>query len=119
MRFLLLRWLIAAIAIGLTAWLMPGVEIAGGILSLFFIALIFGLVNAIVRPIITLLTCPFIILTMGLFLLIINTLMFQLTAWLTPALSVTGFWAAFWASLVISIISAGLNSLVHNDKEKK
>ena len=118
MRFLLIRWLIAAIAIGLTAWLMPGVEITGGILSLLFIALVFGLVNAIVRPIVTLLTCPFVILTLGLFLLIINTLMFQLTAWLTPALSVAGFWAAFWASLVVSIISAVLNSFVHDDKKK-
>lgn len=110
--YLLIRWAIMAISIGVTAWLMPGLTVNGGLLSLFVIALIFGLVNAIVKPIIALLTCPLVLLTLGLFLLVINAGMLLLTAWFTPYLTVNGFWPAFWASIIISIISAVLSMFV-------
>ena len=115
MRFLLLRWLINAIAIGVTTWLMPGIEVSGGILGLVIVAAVFGLVNAIVRPIIMFFTCPLIVLTLGLFVLIINALMLSLTAWLTPLLSVSGFWTTIFASIIISIISALLSTFLHDD----
>ena len=117
MRYLLLRWLILTAAIGLTFWIMQdrGITVDGGVAAMFGIAALYGLINAIVRPIVTLLTCPLVILTLGLFMLVINTLMLMLTAWLVPGFSVSGFWPAFWASLIISIVSAVLTSLLHDD----
>ena len=116
MRYLILRWVILAVAIGVTAWLLPGLQVSGGLWGLIIVAAVFGLVNAVVRPIVALFTCPLIILTLGLFLLVINALMLSLTAWLTPFLSVSGFWTTFFASLIISIISAVLATLLHDDE---
>jgi putative membrane protein len=115
MRNLLIRWFILTLAIGVTARFMPGVRVEGDLQNLLIIALVFGLVNAFVRPILSLLSCGLIILTLGLFTLVINTAMFLLTAQLMPALKVEGFWAAFWASLVISLITAILSSLIDRD----
>jgi putative membrane protein len=115
MRYLLVRWLILAVAVGVTAWLMPGFQVRGGLLGLVVFAGVLALVNAIIRPIITLLTCPLIILTLGLFTLVINALLLSLAAWLVPAVSLDGFWTALFASLIISIISAILNAFVHED----
>lgn len=116
MRFLLIRWLILAVAIGITTWLMPGVQVQGNFwVNLIIIAAVYGLVNAIIRPIVEILTCPLIILTLGLFTLVINALMLLLTDWLLPnILTVDGFWTAFWAALVISIISGLLSLFVHD-----
>lgn len=117
MRYLFIRWIINAVAIGLTAWLMPRVHIEGNILlNLILISAIFGLVNAIIRPIILFFTCPLIILTLGLFTLVINALMLSLTAWLVPTFSIDGFWTTFFASLIISIISAVLGLFLHDER---
>ena len=114
------RWAILAVAIGLTAWILPGVTIHGTgtdyFVNLFLVAAVFGLINAIIRPIVKLLTCPLIILTLGLFTLVINALMLSLTDWLLPEiLTVDGFWTTFFAALVISIISGVLNLFVKDD----
>lgn len=114
------RWIILTIAIAATAYLIPGVTVTGGIVGMIVVAAIFGLVNAFVRPILKLLTCPLIALTLGLFTLVINTLMFWLTAQLsaqvsTGVLHVDSFWTAFLASIVVSIISAVLNIFVSDD----
>ncbi len=117
MRYLLIRWFFLAIAIGITTWLMPGVQIHGNFwLNLIIIAFVYGLVNAIVRPIVQLLTCPLIMLTLGLFTLVINALMLSLTNWLLPTiLTVDGFWTTFFAALIISIISGLLGVFLHDD----
>lgn len=120
MRYLFLRWVILAIAIALTAWLFPGVTIHGEggqlVLNLLIVAAVFGLINAIIRPIVMLLTCPLVILTLGLFMLVINALMLSLTDWLLPnILTVDGFWTTFFAALVISIISGLLGIFVHDE----
>jgi putative membrane protein len=119
---LFLRWLFLAIAIGLTAWLMPGVMVQGAagtpawFINLFMIAAVFGLVNAIIRPIVMLLTCPLVMLTFGLFTLVINALMLSLTNWLLPnILTVDGFWTTFFAALIIAIISGLLNLFIKDD----
>ena len=117
MRYTLIRWAILTVAIGITASLYSGISITGGIGSLIFVAAIFGLVNAFVRPILAFLTCPLIILTLGLFTLIINAAMLLITDRLSSALTVTDFWAAFWASLIISIISAILTLFVGDKKD--
>ncbi len=116
MRYLIIRWIILAVAIAFTAWLMPGVQIHGNYwVNLFIISAVFGLVNAIIRPVIFLLTCPLIILTLGLFTLVINALMLSLTAWLLPGMfTVSGFWTTFFAALIISIVSGLLSAFVYD-----
>lgn len=116
-KYVLVRWGILAAAIAATAWLMPGVMVHGEgtnwFINLFIVSAVLGLVNAIVRPIITLLTCPLVILTLGLFLLVINAMMLSLTSWLLPTiLTVDGFWTTLFASVVISIVSGLLNMFV-------
>jgi putative membrane protein len=116
MPYLLLRWLILAIAIGLTAWLLPGIEVSGGLTGLIIAAAVLGLVNAIIRPIVSFFTCPLIILTLGVFILVINALMLALTSWLIPdILPVSGFWTTLFASLIISVISGILTAFLHDD----
>ncbi len=116
---LLLRWAINTIAIWAAIQLVPGIEHSGSAANLILIALVFGLVNALVRPFLKLLTCPLIILTLGLFILVVNALMLGLTGWLMPSLTVNGFWPAFLGAIVISIVSSLLSVLIKDDKEKK
>jgi len=122
-RKLLLRWLINGVALYLAAELVRGINVRGGWLALAIMALIFGLVNALIRPILKLLTCPLIILTLGLFTLVINALMLMLASWLGRQVGlgfyVAGFWPAFWGALVISVVSFGLNLLIEDEDEKK
>src|SRR5579875_1060026 len=103
MRFVL-RWLINAVALWVVAYLVPGVTVMGwGGLALA--ALILGLVNAIIRPILLLVSLPLEILTLGLFALVVNALCFWFVAWLHVGLVVSGFWAAFWGALILWIVS--------------
>ena len=111
---LILRIFINAVAIWLTSLLLSGFSFAGSVINLILVAIIFGLVNALVRPIVKLLTLPINILTLGLFTLVINALMLMLTAWFSGALSLEGgifasFFTAFIAAIVISIISTILS----------
>ncbi len=121
MRHLLLRWIINAIALAVAATLVSGIHVDGGWLVLALVALIFGLVNALIRPVVTLLTCPLIILTLGLFTLVINAVMLLLASWIAGLLGigfmVDGFWPAFWGGLVISIVSFVLSLVVHEGHE--
>ncbi len=117
MRSLILRLIINAIALFVAARLVPGIAFTeGDWVTILFVALIFGVVNALVAPVIKLLTCPLILLTLGLFTFIINALMLLLTAWLSRLLKlgfvVDGFGAAFWGAVVISIVSFLLSWLV-------
>ncbi len=121
MRHLLLRWIINAIALAVAATLVSGIHVDGGWLVLALVALIFGLVNALIRPLVTLLTCPLIILTLGLFTLVINAAMLLLASGIAGMLgigfTVDGFWPAFWGGLVISIVSFILSLVVHEGHE--
>ncbi|HMR67557.1 MAG TPA: phage holin family protein [Anaerolineae bacterium] len=117
MIYILIRWAILAIAIGVTAWLLPGMTIQGNFwVSLIIISAVYGLVNAIIRPIIMFLSCPLIILTLGLFTLIANALMLSLTNWFLPNLLTIDsfFWTTVIASLIISIVSGFLNVFVYS-----
>ena len=106
---LLLRWITAAVGVGLAAYLVPGIHADGEILTLLGVALILGLVNALVRPLLVWLACGVIAVTLGLFIFVINALMLMLTAWLAGGLGlafqVDGFVPALLGSLVISVIS--------------
>ncbi len=121
---LLLRWLINGVALYVAAELVRGIDVIGGWLALAVMAIIFGLVNALIRPILKFLTCPLIMLTLGLFTLVINALMLQLASWLGRQLGlgfyVAGFWPAFWGALVISVVSFVLTMLIRDeDKDRK
>lgn len=120
MRFLI-RLLINAAALWVAARLIPGISYEGDWLTLVLIALVFGLLNAFVRPILGLLTCPLQILTLGLFTLVLNAIMLLLTSAVSNALGlrfdVAGFWPALLGSIVISVVSIALSALVRDERE--
>ena len=101
----LLTWLATAISLIITAFFVPGFEIVS-FSSAIAGAAVFGLVNAIVKPLLVLLTLPLTILTLGLFLLVVNAIAFGLVGYLTPGLYVTGFFPAIFGSIVLTVISS-------------
>jgi putative membrane protein len=113
-------WLALAVAIGLTAWLLPGVEINGGFGSLLVIAAAFGLVNALLGTIVKLLTMPLTVVTLGLFALVVNALMLQITDWWLDRLDVDGFLTSLVATILISLFSTVIQvfTLGRADDEK-
>ena len=108
---LIIRWLLNALALIAVASLIPGIEISGLYIALI-VALVLGLVNAVLRPLLILLTLPITILTLGLFTLIINGLLFWFVSSFIKGFEVSGFWAAFFGALVMSIFSALINHFV-------
>jgi putative membrane protein len=112
----LVRLLINAAALWVAIHIVPGIAYQGSWMSLFLVALVFGVLNASVRPLLKLLTFPLLILTLGLFTFVINAFMLRLTGWISERLNlgfhVTGFWPAFWGGLVISIVSLTLSLFV-------
>ena len=120
---LVIRWLIAALALFLAAWIVPGIQVAPSAWWVYAVmAVILGLVNALIRPLLKLLSCGLIILTLGLFTLVINAL----TLWLSSSIAVhwfhvdfyvRGFWSAFWGALIVSIATVIMSALF-KDKEK-
>jgi putative membrane protein len=122
MRFLL-RLLINAAALWVATRIVPGVSHSGSGLSLLGVALVFGLLNALVRPILTLLSCPLLILTLGLFTLIINAVILLLTSAVSESFGigfhVDGFAAAFVGALVVSIVSILLSIFIRDPSEDR
>jgi putative membrane protein len=124
MTKLILRWAIIAVAVWVAILIVPGIQanpsdwatIAG-------MALILGLLNALIRPVLKLLSCPLILLTLGLFTLVLNALVFWLAGWLGATfglgITIANFWAAFLGALVVSIVSAVLNVFLQDDREKR
>ncbi|HEX5726994.1 MAG TPA: phage holin family protein [Longimicrobiaceae bacterium] len=116
---LLLRWAAAAAGVWLAAYLVPGIRVDGGIITLLVVALILGLVNALVRPLLKALACGVIVLTLGLFLFVINALMLLLTAYLAREFGygfhVDGFVPALLGSIVISLVTWAVSALFSGD----
>ena len=113
LRAILLRWIIVAVAFAVTAWLIDGMTITGGILDYAWLALLFGIVNALIGTILRILTLPFMILTLGLFSIVVNALVLTITDSLSSSLSIDDvFWTAIWAALVLSIVSIVLEVLM-------
>ena len=114
---LILRIVINAVAIWLTTLLMAGFSFSGSLVSLLGVGVVFGLVNALIRPLVRLLTLPVTLVTLGLFSLVINALMLMLTTWLSDSLSLTGglfqnFLTALGGAILNSIISTVLSWLL-------
>lgn len=115
-RPILLHWVLNAAALWAAASVVPGLEFNGGPGRLLMVAAVFGIVNSTLRPLLTILTCPLIVLTLGLFTLVINALMLLVTGWLSESwnlgFTVMGFGSAFWGGLVVGLVSMILAMLL-------
>jgi len=113
MRSVLLHWLFNAVALWVAAYLLTGLDFNGTALQLILVAAVFGVVNSLLRPLLTVLTCPLIVLTLGLFTLVINAILLLVTGWLSArwnlGFTVAGFWPAFWGGLVVGLVSLALS----------
>jgi putative membrane protein len=125
MKFIL-RWAVNTVALYVAIVLLPkNILYQGNWIDIIWLALIFGLVNAILRPPFKALSCLLIILTLGLFTLVINALLFALTGWIGShwhigfTLAAPWLWSAFLGSLVTTIISGILNGLLRDDRKRK
>ena len=120
---LILRWLVASVALVVAAWLVPGIRVRpDGFFTFAVMAVILGGVNAIVRPVLKLLSCPLIILTLGLFILIINGVTLYLASAIAVDVFHVGFYvdsfgAAFFGALIVSIVSVILNAVVREEEK--
>jgi putative membrane protein len=120
MRFLL-RLLITAVSLWAAVHFVPGITYAGPMYGLLVVAVIFGLVNAVIRPILAALTCPLVFLTLGLFIFVLNAIMLLLTSWLARMAGfdfhVSGIIAAIIGALIVGLTSAILNIFVPDDEK--
>ena len=112
----LVRTLVNAAALWVATRIVPGVTYSGDIVPFLGVAIIFGIINAFIRPVAKVLTFPIIIVTLGIFALVVNGLMLWLTSSISETLGlrfvVRGFWPAFWGALVVSLVSTALSLLV-------
>ena len=121
---LIIRWVVIALALFAAAYLVPGIRVADPNAWTVYavMAVVLGLVNAVVRPILSLLSCPFIILTLGVFILVINAASFLLAARIAEALGVgffvDNFWSALLGSLVVSVVSIFFNVFLKEPSKK-
>jgi putative membrane protein len=110
---LLIRWALIAVAFALTAWIVSGMEVTGGFWAYVWIALLFGIVNALLGTILRILTFPLIVLTLGLFALIVNAIVLSVTDAITDNLTIDDFfWTTILAALVLAIVTVVLDVLV-------
>ncbi|MEU8334245.1 phage holin family protein [Micromonospora tulbaghiae] len=124
----LIRLAITAVALWIATLIVPGVEVSGrntgnNVLTLVVVALVFGVVNAVLKPLIKVLGCVFYLLTLGLFALVVNALLFLLTDWIAGVLKlpfhVDGFWAAFWGAIVVAVVSWLISVVVPDRLENR
>jgi putative membrane protein len=111
MQRLLIRVLLNALALVVAAWLLPGVQLTGFGAALIA-GIVLGFVNAIIRPVLVILTLPFTLITLGLFIFIVNAICLAVTAWLVPGFSIAGFGSALGGALVVSFVSWVVSALV-------
>ena len=109
---LIIRWLVAALAIGVAAWLLPGIRVEGSNawLAVIIVAVILGFVNAIIRPILVLLSCGCVVASLGLFMLVINGVTLWIASWISVnwfniGFYVDGLWPAIFGAIVISVVT--------------
>jgi putative membrane protein len=115
MKRFLIHWLVIALALWVTAYILPGVHIESN-QALAIAAIVLGLVNALVRPILTILTLPITILTLGLFYLLVNGFTFLLASKIVPGFGVSSYWWAVLGALIVSIVSSFVGSFFDEKK---
>lgn len=125
---LLVRLLISAVALWVTTLVVPGIDVEGDTAgrkagTLVVVALIFGIVNAVLKPLIKVFGCVFYIATLGLFALVVNALLFLLTDRIAAAFNlpfhISGFWAAFWGAIVMAVVAWAISVLVPDSWERR
>jgi len=123
---LLIRWAIGALSLFAAAWIVPGIRVddSRGWVAYAAMAIILSLVNALIRPLLKLLTCPLILVTLGLFTLVVNAISLLIASSIANNLFgvgfyVDGFWPAFWGAIIVSVISVVLNTFVSDDDKKR
>ncbi len=107
---LFIHWFISALAIAITAYLLPGITVSG-IVAALVLAVVLGVINTFIRPVLLLLTLPLTVMTLGLFALILNTLLIMLAAALVPGVAVSGFFSALLFGIILALISSFLKRL--------
>ncbi|MBB5871841.1 putative membrane protein [Allocatelliglobosispora scoriae] len=122
-----IRLIVTAVALWLSTVIVSGITVSGkgwltNTLTLIAVALIFGLINAVLKPLIKIFGCFFYIITLGLIALVVNALLFLLTSWVADKLNlpfhVDGFWAAFWGAIIVGLVSWAANLAFGRDKDK-
>lgn len=123
---LLIRWIISALSLFAAAWIVPGIQVddGRGWVAYAAMAIILSLVNALIRPLLKLLTCPLILLTLGLFTLVINALTLLLSAAIANNIFqvgfyIDGFWPALLGAIIVSVTSVILNALFRDESERR
>lgn len=111
-RQIAISWFVLAIAFAFTAWLLPGVSINGGVFAVLWVTALFGFINAVLGTAIRILVLPLILITFGLFALLVNAGMVALTSGVSSHFNVDGFWPALWTAVMISAASTGLGLLL-------
>lgn len=101
----LVRWLITALAVVVSSALLSGISYGDSLTVLLGASLLLGIINALIRPVLLILSLPFILVTMGIFIFVINALLLLLVSKMIPGFQVDGFWSAFFGSIIISIVS--------------
>ena len=116
MRFLL-RLIVNGVAVMVAAYVIPGLHVATTA-SAFVAGIVLGLVNAVIKPLLIVLTLPFTLITLGLFLFVVNAICLGLVAWLVPGFTISGFFAAFFGALVITLVSWLLNGILIDEDSR-
>ncbi len=116
---LLVRWICNVIALFVAAWVLSGVSYGNQWWTLFIAAAVFTLVNAWVKPILTVLSIPFIVLTLGLFYFLINVLMLYVTDWVVPDFEIKTFWWGVLAAIIVSLMNGLLNLFLPDDDDRR
>ena len=113
MRLLLIRWAVLAVAFAVTAWLLEGMDVSGGVGAYIWVSALFGIINVLIGTILRLLTLPLMLLTLGLFSIVINAILLEITDWLTDHLTIDDFfWTAILAAIILSLVSVILDIVV-------
>lgn len=110
MVYSLIRWVLYALVIMFTAWLIPGIHVAGFV-SALIVAIVLGLINMLIKPALKLITLPINVVTLGIFNLILNALLLMLAGFLSPGFTVDGFWSALFGAILISLFSSGIERI--------
>ncbi len=116
MKNFVIRLFVNAIALSAAAWMIPGIGLTGDFVNVLFVAFLFGLLNALLKPILIVLSLPLLLLTLGLFAFVVNGALLLITARLTEHLTVSGLGAAILGSLVISLVTLLLGGLLDEER---
>ncbi|HVV89800.1 MAG TPA: phage holin family protein [Solirubrobacterales bacterium] len=119
MQKLLVRWICNVVALFVAAWILAGISYGDQWWTLFIAAAVFTLVNAWVKPVLAVLSIPFIVVTLGLFYFLLNVLMLYLTDWIVPHFEIRTFWWGVLAAIIVSIVNGLLNMVMPDDDDRR